>query len=1094
MKEHRINKNNDISQDHQPGKRSFMGLGNRLVMWFVVFAVLPVIMTGIVGHVILMSNTKSQVEKLMVSVVSMMKHDVEHYFEDIGKDVEGLSRRTATISMMKMLKEISGKKGRLDQAAINNFESIKKEFEKNILVQHLGFDSYRDVFLIDIAGVVRYSKNGGIKSEVALFKETEGQSLFAKAVKSAMNSEMPVFSDYEMVIQNGTPVSVGYMVAALKDRAGDLAGLLAVCFEVDGLNAIVDNHLDLGRTFDIFIGGPDGKLRTDTGHRNTGKTLPYWAIDKGGAGSETSVIQDQAGINRYETNEGATLLWTRTAVGVSGVMFNLIAEIEENEAFALKDKIWMALFLLTVLITVCLTGVAVIVSGRIIQPLAAMGEWAEDVATGDLSLRDITCPYDEMARFVQSFRLVLDSLKDTARLATDVSAGDYSTAIEPRSAHDELGASLKRMTESLKDASRAMEAVAAGDFHAQVKVKGPNDLFAKSLNSMVQKIRETHEQGRTQARQKSLQAELNEIMRGDKTLEELCRNILSFLCICFKAAIGAFYIRADGAEQLRLYSGFALSAHRSLPLSIKAGEGLAGQAMVEKRKIILSECPEYFLNAQALVGEMRMMSVVAFPFVREGRVEGVVELGVPGRFSTKELDFLDLVSESVAIAIVSAVSRLRMKELLDQTVKQADDLRMKQDELNLINRHKSEFLANMSHELRTPLNSILLISGLMEENRQGNLTARQVEFAQTIHSAGLDLLNLVDDILDLARIEAGKLELMPIRASLRDLEHKVHLNFDDICRVKGISLITKIENNTPENVYVDLKRVDQVLKNLVSNAVKFTPSGHVKVDFSAIQFLPSERMEKDDTSQDLKIIVQDTGPGIPYEKQEAVFDAFCQADGTIGKKYGGTGLGLSISRELVRLMGGDLTLESMEGRGSTFIVTIPGVFGAEACAGEEEIGLLFQACPEDPVPTELPVVCSEDLSGKKILIADDDMRNVYALIHCLENEGPEIIVGKNGTECVEILEREGDVDLVIMDVMMAGMGGFEAMKKIRGDVRFKDLPVICVTARAMKGDREKSLEAGATEYVSKPVDMNSLMTIMKDLLRRSPENEIKEKL
>jgi len=1071
-----------------------MGLGNRLVLWFVAFAVLPVIITGVVGHAILMSNTKNQVEMLMMSMVSMMKHDVEHYFEDIGKDVQGLSRRSATISMMKMLNEQWKGKGRVDLAAVIDSESIRTEFEKNVLVQHLGFESYRDVFLIGIEGVVLYSKNGGITSGVDLFKGADVQSQLSMAVKVAMNSAKPVFSDYEIELRNGSPVSVGHMITALRDRAGELVGLLAVRFDVDGLNEVVDNHMDLGRTFDLYIGGPDGRLRTDAGKGNSNKAFSYWAIDKGGLATDMLESQSQKGLNHYMTNNGISMLWVRKTVDISGVVFNLIAEIEEKEAFALKDKIWMALFLLTVIITVCLTGVAVIVSGRIAQPLAAMSEWAEDVATGDLSLRDILCPYDEMSRFIRSFRLVVDSLKDTARLATDVSAGDYSTAIEPRSAHDELGASLKRMTESLKDASTAMEAVATGDFHAQVKVKGPNDLFAKSLNSMVEKIRETHEQGRSQARQKSLQAELNEIMRGDKTVEELCRNVMSFLCICFKAAIGAFYIRADGEEQLRLHSGFALSAHRSLPLTIKAGEGLAGQAMVEKRKIVLSECPEYFLNAQALVGDLRMMSVVAFPFVREGRVEGVMELGVPGRFSARDLDFLDLVSESVTIAIVSAVSRLKMKNLLDQTVKQADDLRMKQDELNVINRHKSEFLANMSHELRTPLNSILLISGLLEENRQDNLTERQVEFAQTIHSAGLDLLNLVDDILDLARIEAGKLELLPIRASLRDLEHKIFLNFEGICRAKGIDLIMEIENNTPENVYIDLKRVDQVMKNLVSNAVKFTPSGHVKVVFSAIQSLPSEFMEKSDASQSLQIIVQDTGPGIPHDKQDAVFDAFCQADGTIGKKYGGTGLGLSISRELVRLMGGDIALESTEGRGSTFTVVIPGVFNVEDGTGVEGIGLLLPLLPEDSPPTELPVMCSGTLLDKKILIADDDMRNVYALINCLENEGLEILVGKSGKECVEILEREGGVDLVIMDVMMPDMGGFEAMKKIRGDARFKDLPVICVTARAMKGDREKCLEAGATEYVSKPVDMNSLMTIMKDLLRRSPENEIKDKL
>jgi signal transduction histidine kinase/CheY-like chemotaxis protein/HAMP domain-containing protein len=971
-------------------------------------------------------------------------------------------------------------------------------------------------------------------------------------------------SDYEYVVQDGEKAPMGHLVKAIRDKSGETAGFIAVRLDAEGLSRVVDAHPEPGQTFDIFLCGMDGKLRTDTGKREIHKALTPWNISIGGLpGSRNGEAQAHSGFQKYTTKEGIPVLWVQTPVVVYGVTFMVVAEMEERDVYAVKDRIWMALFLLSALLTVLMTGVAAAVAGRITQPVTSMGEWAEKVATGDLTLRDIPCTDDEMGRFVHSFRRVVEFLKDMARLAMDLGEGNYSTVIEPRSANDELGASLKRMTESLKDAARAMEALAAGDFHAQVKVKGPNDLFARSLNSMVERIRETHEQGRIQARQKSLQAELNEIMRGDKTVEEFSRHVLSFLCICFKAALGAFYIRDEDGGTLKLYSGFALSAHRPLPLAVQPGEGLVGQAMLEKRRIVFSDCPDHFLSAQTLVGDVRLSSVLAFPFVRENRVEGVVELGIHGKFAERDLDFLDLISESVAIAIFSSVSRLKMKELLDKTVKQSDDLRLKQQELNLINqdlkdqaeklsmserqlmakedeltrinmaleerslfleqqkdavreknqelekaqaeliekserlenisRHKSEFMANMSHELRTPLNSILLISRLMEENRQGNLNPRQIEFAQTIHSAGLDLLNLIDDILDLSRIEAGRLELVPIQVRVSDLERKIRLNFEDICREKGIALLTDIRPDTPENLFVDLKRIDQVLKNLVSNAVKFTSSGHVNVVFSVLESFPPGFREKGDVSRVLKVSVEDTGPGIPADRQSVVFDAFCQADGTIGKKFGGTGLGLSISRELVRLMGGEITLDSVEGSGSTFVVFIPDVFGKGE--GRPEIRPVEVRADKGEVEDDVlspRVEPSMELKGRKILIVDVDMRNVYALLHCFENEDMKILVGKSGRNCLEILERENDVELVIMDLLMPDMEGLEAMEIIRSDERFRHIPVIALTARAMKGDREKCLAAGAAEYVSKPVELDRLVSIMKDLLRRTPENAIND--
>jgi|GEM_PF-4718454 len=1147
-----------------PEKRTILGMGNRLVLWFVLFALLPLGLTVLAGHMLLKAQTEDQTERLMRSLAASMKHDVEHYFEDMSMAFQALSGRRITRAMMDSVDSEKAGERSSSHEIYGTPEDIRDEFEITVLPQHLKPESYRDLFMIDTRGVVTYSKNGGLAKGSDLFGKTYYDTLFSGALKTAMNTDRVVFSDYEYAPQGGENVPVAHMVKNLSGVNGETIGLLAVRFDVEGLNRVVGVHADLGQTFDLYLCGIDGRLRTDKGKRTVKKALTPWDLAVGKTREVWGKEDLHSGLNRQATEDGTTMFWVSSPLTVLGVPFMIVAEMEGKDVYAMKDKVWAALFFLAAILAVVMAGLAVALAGKITQPVSALGDWAEKVAMGDLALVEIDCPDDEMGQFVRNFRRVVEFLKETARLAMDLAAGDYTTDIELRSANDELGHSLKRMTESLKDAARAMQALASGDFHAQVAVKGPSDLFALSLNGMVDRLRETHEQGRIQARQKTLQADLNEILRGDKTLDDLSRHVLSFFCLCFKASVGAFYVRDGKDDRLKLYSGFALSAHRTPPLSIDPGEGLVGQVMREKRKIVFSDCPGYFLDAQALVAEIRLASVMAFPFVREGRVEGVVELAVHGRFSEKDLDFLDLVSESVAIALFSAVSRLRMKELLDKTVKQADDLRQKQQELNLINkdlkeqaeklqkserqlmakeeelirintaleersyyleqqkdavreknlelekiqaeliektrslesvsRHKSEFLANMSHELRTPLNSILLISRLLSENRQGNLVKRQIEFAQTIHMAGLDLLNLIDDILDLSRIEAGRLELLPVQARLADIERRIRLNFSDICREKGIDLVTDIRANTPDALFVDLKRLDQVLKNLVSNAVKFTVSGHVKIVFSVPEHFPPELQIQGEPAKSLMVKVEDTGTGIPEDRHDAVFEAFCQADRSIGKKYGGTGLGLSISRELVRLMGGGILLHSEVDVGSTFVFIIPNVFGDN---GEENVLESQDTAVAPPLvekgqeDVEL-AAAHRELAGSKILIVDMDMRNVYALIHCFENDQLTILVARNGDQGLEILEREGDVDLVIMDLLMPGMGGVEAMEFIRRHDRFKDTPVIALTARAMKGDREKCLAAGANAYLSKPVALDRLMDIMKDLLRRNRENEIKK--
>jgi signal transduction histidine kinase/HAMP domain-containing protein len=436
-------------------------------------------------------------------------------------------------------------------------------------------------------------------------------------------------------------------------------------------------------------------------------------------------------------------------------------------------------------------------------------------------------------------------------------------------------------------------------------------------------------------------------------------------------------------------------------------------------------------------------------------------------------------------------------------------------QLALSSKYKSEFLANMSHELRTPLNSLLILSKLLLENERGNLSEKQLQFARTIHAAGTDLLQLISDILDLSKIEAGKMEILPDLVSLTDVQAYVTRTFDPIAADKGLRFEIDADPQLPATILTDEQRLEQILRNLLSNAFKFTDTGGVTL---SLKWLAQERVS---------FAVADTGVGIPPDKLQVIFEAFQQADGTTSRKYGGTGLGLSISRELARALGGEIKVSSTVGEGATFTLILPTTYtrplgpsfdtptesaenglastppgllappaGADTSVGaldaplravsaEAAPALHFQ--PERPAG-ELSATArlsaealpggTEQLEGKKALLVDDDARNLFALASLLEDRGMEVLFGETGQEALAALERDPDIDIVLMDIMMPDIDGNETIAAIRRTPSLRELPIIAVTAKAMEGDRERSLSAGASDYITKPVEAERLLSLI----------------
>jgi signal transduction histidine kinase/CheY-like chemotaxis protein/CHASE3 domain sensor protein len=913
-----------------------------------------------------------------------------------------------------------------------------------------------------------------------------------------------------------------------------------------------------------------------------------------------------------------------------------------------------------------------------------------------------------------------------------------------------------------------------------------------------------------QAWLRSGHARLAEEMVGQSAPGRLAEKTLEFLARYLDAVVGAFYLREEDGALTRIASyGFASEGAQENQ-SFYAAEGLLGQAAKQHRVLTLNDIPDDYLKVTTGLGSGKPRNVTLAPVNNDGNVNGVIEMGFLRDLSERDVEFLELVANSIGTSVEAARYRLRLQDMLAETQQLNEEMMQQQEELRTSNeeleqqsraleqsqtlleeraadlqeasRYKSEFLANMSHELRTPLNSALILAKLLSDNQPGNLSEEQVKFAQTIYSAGNDLLNLINDILDISKVEAGKLELVPESVPVARMLDALRMTFAPMAAQKQLNFQIRIEEDAPASLYTDRQRLEQILRNLMSNAIKFTEQGDITL---TVSHAPAGPGGSKDTGGGISFAVQDSGIGIPLHQQVRIFEAFQQADGTTSRRFGGTGLGLSISRDLSGLLGGSIAVDSMPGKGSTFTLLLPMQFGnqlqrntvlvapadvaaaataAAAAAGlgqphpvhpphpvtsatpasesssasaafpencdaafaddrdqapvgrcvlviEDDIAFarilydlahemqyrcivthsavggmtlanaflpdailldlrlpdgsgldVLQRFKQNPQTRHIPVhvvsametneaalhlgavghaikpATLEDLKnvflkleekftqkvkrillveddvrqrdsviqligdadveitavtlgeealallrtsifdcmiidlklpdiqgnellermtrenivsfppvivytgrnltraeehdllkysrtiiikgarsperlldevtlflhkveselsderqgmlrkarsrdrifeGRKVLLVDDDVRNIFALTNALEQKGLSVAIGRNGFEAISQLDAVADIDLVLMDVMMPGMNGLEAMAQIRQDARFRKLPIIAITAKAMKDDQEQCIKAGASDYLAKPIDLDRLYSLLR---------------
>jgi HAMP domain-containing protein/signal transduction histidine kinase/ActR/RegA family two-component response regulator len=746
------------------------------------------------------------------------------------------------------------------------------------------------------------------------------------------------------------------------------------------------------------------------------------------------------------------------------------------------------------------------------------------VANGDLNQKFVIEAKGEVAALAETINNMTDTLRIFADQVTTVArevgiegklggqAKVPGAAGTWRDLTDNVNQLAGNLTSQVRAIGEVSTAVAKGDLTRSITVaaQGEVAVLKDNVNQMIGNLKDTTHKNQEQDWLKTNLARFSSMMQGQRSIVSVAQLVMSELTPLVDAQHGAFYMMetdVDGEPVLQLAASYGFGGRKGLNNRYRLRESLIGQCAFEKKRILLTEVPLDFIHITTGMGEAPPRAVLVLPVLFEGETKAVIELASLKSFVPNHLTFLDQLMGSVGVILNLIASSMRTEQLLQQLKKSNAELEAQAGELNdkakllefknsevelasrsleekaeqlqLISKYKSEFLANMSHELRTPLNSLLILSQVLAENRDGNLTPEQVKFAQTVYTSGHELLNLINEILDLSKVEAGKMPILPKTVLLADIKSYVEQTFRHVASQKGLSFEIQVARDAPETLYSDVNRLQQILKNLLSNAFKFTSKGGVSLRISGS---PNER-----GGQTIAFAVQDSGIGIPPEKQRLIFEAFQQADGTTSRKYGGTGLGLTISREIARLLGGSIEVRSQLGLGSTFTLNLPEKYSG-ADSAREEIGPSSSKVDEDDEELESFATTEDvDFSGTNVLLVDDDLRNIFAIRTVLEARGIRVLHAANGKLALHTVRQHPEIDVVLMDTMMPELDGISATRQIRDDLGLTSLPIISLTAKAMKGDREKALEAGASAYVTKPVDPRRLLAVI-DAWRRKGEH------
>jgi HAMP domain-containing protein/signal transduction histidine kinase/CheY-like chemotaxis protein len=805
------------------------------------------------------------------------------------------------------------------------------------------------------------------------------------------------------------------------------------------------------------------------------------------------------------------------------------------------------------------------------------------VANGDLDRKLALEAKGEMAALADTINSMIDTLGTFALQVIGVArevglegklggqAKVPGAAGAWRALTDNVNQLAANLTAQVRAIGEVATAVTKGDLTRSIAVSAQGEVatLKDNINQMIANLRATTSKNSEQDWLKTNLARFTRMLQGHRDPEALSRLILRELAPLVSAQHGLFYLLEHGTQEgqsvLKLLASYAYKERKSLNHQFRVGEGLVGQCVLEKERILLTDVPEDYVRICSGLGEGKPLNLLVIPVVFEGQVKAVIELASFYRFSDIHLAFLDQLTESIGIVLNTIAAGMRTEELLKQSQSLAEELQSQQQELTetnrrleqqarslqaseerlrtqqeelqqtneeleqrsrllqlqnvevekknteieqakaaleeraqqlaLSSRYKSEFLANMSHELRTPLNSMLILAKLLADDGEGRLAPKQLEFARTIHAAGSDLLALINDILDLSKIESGTMQLDVDTCALGDVRDFVERAFRQVAVNRGLAFEVKLGEGVPETIYSDGRRLQQVLRNLLSNAFKFTESGSVTLGIErATGGWSCDHPTLAGADQVIAFSVKDTGIGIPADKQKIIFEAFQQADGTTARRYGGTGLGLSISREIAKLLGGEITVVSAPGRGSAFTLFLPATHVPVAARPTSP----NRARPESlrnlapPRPGQLPAPWANDdrreirPGDRALLVIEEDPQLARMLLDAAHARGLKGVVAARGRAALG-LARDLGPEAVTLGLGLADAEGWSVLDRLKHDPATRHLPVLILAER--DEDAQHFLRLGAWGVVRRQATREALETRLDALLafaRRTP--------
>ncbi len=832
-------------------------------------------------------------------------------------------------------------------------------------------------------------------------------------------------------------------------------------------------------------------------------------------------------------------------------------------------------------------------AGNLTGQVRGIAQVVTAVANGELNRKLTIESKGEIAELADTINAMTDTLATFADQVTTVARevgvegklggqanvpGAYGTWRDLTDNVNQLAANLTTQVRAIAEVSTA---VTQGDLTRSIAVEAQGEVAAlkDNLNEMIRNLKDTTQKNTEQDWLKTNLARFTGMLQGQRDMTTVANMILSDLAPLVDAQQGVFYVNQPAEEEqplMKLLGGYAYSNRKNLSNEFRQGEGLVGQCVLEKKRILLTNVPNDYIYINSGLGEAPPLNIIVLPVLFEEEVKAVIELASFNRFSEIHMTFLNTLTESIGIVLNTIEANTRTERLLAQSQSLASELQSQQDELKktnerleqqaltlreseerlrsqqdelqntneelkekatllaqqkseveaknreveearwaieekaeqlaLTSKYKSEFMANMSHELRTPLNSMLILSRQLAENSEGALTPRQVQFAETIHSSGNDLLSLINDILDLSKIESGMMAIETSEVDFTDVTEQMNRSFHQLAQDKGLEFTIDVEPNLPASILTDQKRLQQVLKNLLSNAFKFTEKGRVSLQVRKIErrgAFGAESLNQADVVIGFSVV--DTGIGIPADKQQIIFETFQQADASTSRKYGGTGLGLSISREIARLLGGEIRVASVAGEGSTFTLYLPRANKVSAVVSSQQSSSRARSSATSTAPlspvSSFPMVeynevfeIADDradvaVGDRLVLIVEDDALFAQILLDLAHEKGFKGLVAGRGDVALT-LARKYKPDAITLDIKLPDQEGWTVLDRLKHDSETSHIPVHVITAY----EQERQPRAfGAFMHLQKPVSREQLAEAF-DQITAFAERDVKRLL